>query len=170
MTVVAHSIHGHIHCQLPCHWFPKGVPGLHGYVRHQTSTKQTNIYMDGKGRLTSPSQLPAHMSSGHGCSAVDRSPAQTWASLWGRQKKLSLLHHLQNMFGASSLTDSRRPCCYLLWDHTVFLHFKGFVIGVALHLHKDKPLPKHRLVRQREAHVYNTCRRVNTVSTYAWWW
>lgn len=33
MTVVAHSIHRHIHCQLPRHWLPKGVPVQHWHVR-----------------------------------------------------------------------------------------------------------------------------------------
>lgn len=33
VTVVAHSIHCHIHCQLPCHCFPKGVPVQHWHVR-----------------------------------------------------------------------------------------------------------------------------------------
>lgn len=26
MAVVAHTIHRHVHCQLPRHWLPKGVP------------------------------------------------------------------------------------------------------------------------------------------------
>lgn len=29
MAVVAHTIHRHVHCQLPCHRLPKGVPARH---------------------------------------------------------------------------------------------------------------------------------------------
>lgn len=42
---------------------------------------------------------------------------------------------------------------------TVFLHFKGFVVSVPLHLGKDEPFPKHWLIRQRESHIDNAWKR-----------
>ena len=49
------------------------------------------------------------------------------------------------------------PNSFVLYVHglTIFLDFKRHVIGVALRLHEDKPLSKHWLVRQREAHVHD---------------
>lgn len=49
---------------------------------------------------------------------------------------------------------------------TVFLHFKGFVVSVPLHLGKDEPFPKHWLIRQRESHIDNAWKRKqNTVNS-----
>lgn len=55
---------------------------------------------------------------------------------------------------------------------TVFLHFKGFVVSVSLHLGKDEPFPKHWLIRQRESHIDNAWKRkqntVNSVTVQPW--
>lgn len=42
---------------------------------------------------TWPWQWPVHRRSGHECSVGDRSPAQTWASLWGGQGNITFVSH-----------------------------------------------------------------------------
>lgn len=119
VTVVAHSIHCHIHRQLPRHWFPKRVPAQHWHVRplhlqgsqSQWIKKQLKKH-DGCTKaelhvpllygwwyilcihfkwLTWPWRWLARMSSDHGCSVADRSSTQTWASLWRRRHIITLL-------------------------------------------------------------------------------